>query len=88
MNRETMNRLASVLGTAFLLVVGLQVLALGLFLGLHDWAYGIHSKLFTLTPDQFDLACYSFFGLMKTLGLTLFLIPWAALKLVARGVPA
>ncbi|QDT67943.1 hypothetical protein MalM25_08520 [Planctomycetes bacterium MalM25] len=82
-----MNRLASVFGTAFLVLVGLQVLGLGLFLGMHDWAYGVHSKLFALTPEQFDLACYAFFGLMKTLGLTLFFAPWVALKLVARRLP-
>lgn len=83
MTRQSANRLASILGTAFLVCVGFQLIALGLLLGLHDWAYTIHSKLFALTPEQFDLATYAFLGLMKTLGLTLFLVPWIALKLTA-----
>lgn len=83
MTRQTANRLATILGTAFIVCVAFQLIALGLVLGLHDWAYEIHSKLFALTPEQFDLAAYGMLGLMKTLGLTLFLAPWIALKLTA-----
>lgn len=84
MNRESMNTLANVLGVCFLLCVGFQLFALAMILGLHDWAYSIHASLFSLTQVQFDLAVYCLLGLMKTLGLTLFLVPWAALKLMAR----
>lgn len=87
MNREAMNRLASVFGTAFLIVVGLQLLGLGLYLGLHDVAYRVHSELFAITEEQFDLACYTLLGAMKTLSLTLLLAPWAALRLVAARLP-
>lgn len=88
MNRESLNRLAAVFGTAFLLIVAMQAIGLGLFLAMHDFAYSVHAKFFALTPEQFDVACYAVFGLMKALGLTLFLAPWAALKLVAARTPA
>ncbi|MEO0529266.1 MAG: DUF6868 family protein [Planctomycetota bacterium] len=83
MTRQSANQLATVLGTAFLVCVGFQLIALAMAVGLHDWAYSMHSKLFALTPEQFDLFCYGFLGVMKTLGLTLFLCPWIALKLTA-----
>ncbi len=83
MTRQTANRLASFFGTAFLIAVALQLIALGMVLGLHDWAYSIHAKLFSISPEQFDLAVYTMLGLVKTLGLVFFLIPWAALKWVA-----
>lgn len=87
MTRQTANSLASVLGTCFLLCVGLQILSMGLYLGLHDWAYSIHSELFSLSTETFDREMYHFMGVFKILGLVLFLIPWAALKLVARRLP-
>lgn len=87
MTRQTANSLASVLGTCFLLCLGLQILSLGLYLGLHDWAYSIHSQLFNLTPEAFDREVYHFMGQLKILGLVLFLIPWASLKLIARRLP-
>lgn len=87
MNRQSARSLATCFGWAFLLSVGLQLFALAMLLGLHDWAYGIHSRLFALTAEQFDLATYSFLGLMKTLGLTLFFVPWAALRIAAGSLP-
>lgn len=87
MNRQSARNLASVLGWAFLLCVGLQLLALAMVVGLHDWAYSVHSKLFALTVEQFDLAAYGMLGLMKTLGLTLFFVPWAALKITGSRFP-
>jgi len=87
MNRESLNRLAAVFGTAFLLLVGVQALGLGFYLAMHDFAYGVHSKFFALTPEQFEVACYAIFGLLKALGLALFLVPWAALRLVASRLP-
>lgn len=84
MTRQTLNTAASIFGVCFLLCVGLQLLSLGMILGLHDWAYSMHSRLFSISEPDFDLAVYYILGLMKTLGLTFFLVPWAALKIVAR----
>lgn len=87
MNRQSARQLASFFGWAFLVCVALQLFALGMLLGLHDLAYSVHSKLFTITAEHFDLATYSFLGLMKMLGLTLFFVPWAALKITAGRFP-
>lgn len=87
MSRQTLNTVANTFGVAFLISVGLQLFALAMLVGLHDFAYDIHSKLFTLTPVQFDVASYSFLGAMKVLGLSLFFVPWAACKIVAGRLP-
>lgn len=87
MNRQSARNLASVFGWAFLLCVGLQLIAVAMVVGAHDWAYSIHSQLFALTVEQFDLAVYCLLGLMKTLGLTLFFVPWAALRITAGRFP-
>lgn len=88
MNRQTLNTLAGVFGRCFLLCVGFQVLVFGLFLGVHDWGYEMHSRFFALTPEQFDLTCYEMLAWLKTLGIALFLIPWASLKMVAAKADA
>ena len=87
MTRSTANSLAAAFGTAFLISVGLQLFALAMLVGLNDFAYSVHSRIFTITPEQFELASYCFLGAMKVLGLTLFLVPWAALKLTAKRFP-
>ena len=66
-----------------MLCVGFQVLIFGLYLGVHDWGYEMHSRFFALTVEQFDMTCYVFLGAMKTVGITFFFIPWAALKMMA-----
>lgn len=87
MTRQSARSLASFFGTAFLVSVVLQLFAVAMVVGLHDWAYQIHAKLFTLSVEQFDVATYSMIGLMKALGLTFFFVPWASLKLVAGRLP-
>lgn len=83
MNRQSLSALANPFGVCFLTAVVLQAVGVALFLGLHDWGYSIHSQLFSMSEAQFDLAAYYMFGLMKTLGIMLFLVPWAALKIAS-----
>ena len=87
MDRSTLNLLAKVLGTSFLVCVGFQLLAFAMVVGMHDWAYNMHSNFFKLTPEAFDLEVYHFLGMMKVLGMVLFLVPWIAIKIVVRGLP-
>ncbi|MGI9455879.1 MAG: DUF6868 family protein [Aeoliella sp.] len=84
MNRENLNSIANIFGVCFLLCAGLMFFVMAMFMLLHDWAYGIHSYLFILTPEAFDMAVYQFLAQIKALGLVLFLIPWVALKFAAR----
>lgn len=87
MNRHTLNTLAAVFGWSFLFCVALQLFALVMITSLHDVAYDMHSRLFSISVEAFDIAVYSTIGAMKTLGMTLFLCPWAALRLVASRLP-
>lgn len=82
MTRQTVKTLSAFFGWSFLLCVGLQLFAFGMITQLHDVAYGWHSHFFNLSVEAFNIASYSMIGLMKTLGLTFFLTPWAALKIV------
>lgn len=87
MNRATVRGLASALLTAFLLCAAVQVFAFTMYLGLRDQAYSLHNGLFPMSEHEFDLAVYTFLGALKALGLTLFLVPWAALRLTAGRFP-
>ena len=76
---------SAVLGRCFLLCVALQILALVLFSTVHDWGYDMHTRFFpTLTVEAFDQHAYVLLGQMKIAGLVLFLIPWAAIKLMGK----
>ena len=47
-----------------------------------DWAYRIHSKLFSISRETFNVAMYSFLGLYKGLVFVFILIPYIALLIV------
>ena len=48
-----------------------------------DWVYRIHSKLFSISRETFNMAIYSFLGLYKVLVFVFILIPYVALLIVA-----
>ena len=47
-----------------------------------DWAYQIHSKLFSISKETFNVAIYSFIALYKMLVIVFNLIPYIALLIV------
>jgi len=47
-----------------------------------DWAYRIHSKLFSISKETFNMAIYSFLGLYKVLIFVFNLIPYIALLII------
>ena len=47
-----------------------------------DWAYQIHSKLFSISRETFNVAIYSFIALYKLLVIVFNLIPYVALLIV------
>ena len=56
------------------------------FMLAHDWMYGLHSRWFHLSIEQFDAPHYVGMALYK-LGILLFnLVPYIALRLVGRKV--
>jgi len=47
-----------------------------------DWVYGIHSKLFCISREAFNVAIYSFLGLYKILVFVFNLVPYVALLII------
>lgn len=83
MTRQNLRTAASAFGFAFLLCAGMQLIALGMIVGLRGWIHEVPGWLFSITADELDYGAFQMLMLMKTLGLTLFLVPWAALRIVA-----
>ena len=57
---------------------------LGAFFLAGDVIYGIHGKLFGLTPHELDLIHYCGIALLKCCVLLFFLFPYIAIRLVLR----
>jgi len=47
-----------------------------------DWAYRIHSKLFSISKETFNVVIYSFIALYKLLVIVFILIPYIALLII------
>ncbi len=47
-----------------------------------DWAYRIHSKLFPISRETFNVVIYSFIALYKILVIVFNLIPYIALLII------
>ena len=65
-----------ILGFVFLLIWFLLILAGG------DFIYGIHSKLFGISREHFDMMMYAGMGITKMFIFGVFLIPYVSIKLV------
>lgn len=76
--------IAAVLLRCFLFSVALMMLSFICFLVAGDFAYSIHSRLFTLTRSQFDLLYYYSMALIKISAFMFFLVPYIAMRLVIR----
>jgi len=66
----------TILNVALLLLSSLMCICAG------DWAYRIHSKLFSISRETFNVVIYSFLGLYKVLVFVFSLIPYVALLIV------
>ncbi|MHC4639890.1 MAG: DUF6868 family protein [Planctomycetota bacterium] len=66
----------TILNVAMLLFSWLICLCAG------DWVYGIHSKLFSISRETFNVAVYSFMGLYKIVIMAFNFIPFIALSIV------
>ena len=47
-----------------------------------DWVYQMHSKLYPMTRETFNVVIYAFMGVYKVLVIVFNLIPYLALSLV------
>ena len=66
----------TILNVALLLLSSLLCVCAG------DWAYRIHSKLFSISRETFNVVIYSFIALYKLFIFVFILIPYLALLIV------
>ena len=66
----------TILNVALLLLSSLICLCAG------DWVYQIHSKLFSISRETFNVAIYSYIGLYKILIIVFIIIPYIALLII------
>lgn len=62
---------------------GLLVLASIFLLALSDLVYKIHSRLFPMSREAFNVAIYGFLGVYKILIFVFNLVPWVALLIIS-----
>ncbi|MCA9239097.1 MAG: hypothetical protein KDA37_02805 [Planctomycetales bacterium] len=86
MTKQDLNTLAGLFGRCFVVAIVLQAISTGLWLLVAQWAIEFNANLFAVEPDQVRLAAFYFFAAWKVLNITLFFVPWAALKLKAAGM--
>ena len=67
-----------------ILNVGLLVISSLLCFCAKDWAYQIHSKLFSISRESFNVMIYSFLAVYKMLILVFCLIPYIALLIIVK----
>ena len=65
-----------------ILNVALLLLSSLLCFCLRDWTYQIHSKMFSISRETFNVMIYSFIALYKLLIMVLILIPYIALLII------
>ena len=65
-----------------ILNAGLLVFSSLMCICARDWVYGIHSQLFGISRESFNVAIYSFIGLYKILVIVFNFIPYVALLIV------
>ena len=66
-----------------ILNVALLILSSLLCICARDWAYRIHSKLFSISRETFNVVIYSFIALYKLLVIVFILIPYIALLIIS-----
>jgi len=81
----TAQTLQAVLGWAALLNFGLLLFWFGMLMVAHDWVYGIHSKWFKVSVEEFDAAHYKLLGFYELSIFVVLLGPYLAMRIV--GAP-
>lgn len=65
-----------------ILNAALLILSSVICIGARDWVYRVHSKMFPMSRDAFNVAIYSFLGLFKMAFFVFNLVPYLALLIV------
>jgi hypothetical protein len=83
-NQSTFDYIAKVLWLCFLLTIGLLVLWFLVYLIGADFAFRIHTLWFDIDRSAFDAMNYYGMALLKTVAIVFFLVPFVAMKMVAK----
>jgi hypothetical protein len=68
----------TIINAALLIFSSLMILAVS------DWIYSIHSKIFSLSREAFNIIIYSFLGFFKIMVFVFNLVPWIALLIIGQ----
>jgi len=75
--------LQTFLGWCTVIHMGLLLFSSLLLMVAKDWAYGIHSKLFSISRESFNTMIYGFLGVYKLLIFVFCLVPYIALLIMS-----
>ncbi len=76
--------LVPVLGRCLVISIVVLLAWLLMIVFAHDWIFRFHTQWFDLSRSQFDAIHYAGMAFFKLLFLTLFGIPWLALKMGSK----
>ncbi len=79
----SVDRLATVFGICALLTWGFLLLWLVIYFSMSNFTFRVHSRMFGITRQQYEVANYCGMGLLKLAAFVLFVVPYVALKIVA-----
>ena len=79
----TIDQIREMLGWCSLINIVLLGISFMLLVPMRGWVYKIHSRFFSITESQFNIAAYSFMGLYKLLVFVFNIIPWVALWIIS-----
>jgi len=65
--------------------IGLFVLSVIMIMAASDFIYAAHGQMFHLSREAFDVAMYGFLGVYKIVILVFNLVPYIALRIIARN---
>ncbi len=82
----TPERITKALGICCLLTFGLLLISFVGYLVGGDFAFRIHAAMFEIDRHEYDLIMYCAMALLKFAAVVCFLIPYVALKIVAKQV--
>ncbi len=81
-----LNLIDKILLRCVLLALGFILFWFAVHMMFGEWGYKIHSELFTLSQQEYELLNYYGMSAAKIISVILFLIPWISVKLVKRAV--
>ena len=81
---DVLDVIANVLLRCWLIGFFLLFIWMGADLFMGEWIFALHADWFGLSKHELQLIFYCGMGLLKICVLTLFFIPWLAIKLVPR----